>query len=65
MKRIHRYYADTEIVELGVYVECPHCGKEWLENDKTECGKTYVINCGDHGLDDGCGEYFEMYFDAD
>ncbi|ASJ54841.1 hypothetical protein BP422_15470 [Brevibacillus formosus] len=58
MKRIYRTYADTEVYKLAVNVECPHCGNEQQEIDTDECGKTYVIECGD------CGEQYEMYFDA-
>lgn len=64
MKKIYRTYNDTEVVELGVNIECPHCGREWLADGLTECGETYTINCGDHGWDDGCGEDFKMHFDA-
>jgi predicted RNA-binding Zn-ribbon protein involved in translation (DUF1610 family) len=64
LKKIYRTYEDTEVVELAVKVECPHCGNKWMEDGKTDCGESYVINCGDDGYEDGCGKDFEMYFDA-
>ena len=62
MKSISRTYADTEVTQLSTYVKCPYCGNEWLEADKDECGKTYVLNCDED--DGGCGKDFAMYFDA-
>lgn len=62
MKRIYRSYNDTVVTEIAVNVECPHCGREWLEDDP-ECGETYILQCGDE-WDDGCGNKFEMRFDA-
>ena len=59
MERIYRTYADTEVVALGTYVECPHCGEQWIETDADECGTTYTLTC------DGCEMQFEMHFDAD
>ena len=59
MKTIFRTYADTEVVSLGTYIECPYCGSKWMEVDCDECGHTYILNCED------CGEDFGMYFDAD
>ncbi|MNI46866.1 hypothetical protein D3C73_1013520 [compost metagenome] len=61
VKRIHRTYHDTEVTNIAVNVECPHCGREWLEPDP-ECGETYKLTCDED--DDGCGRGFEMYFDA-
>jgi len=63
LKRIYRTYADTEVTHIGVYVECPYCGREWMEEDP-ECGNVYRLKCDDE-FDDGCGKEFEMYFDAD
>lgn len=63
MKRIYRYYSDTEVVKLSTNVKCPYCGNEWQEEDKDECGETYVLTCDD-GYGTGCGKKFEMYFDA-
>ncbi len=63
MKQIYRTYKDTEVVELGVNVACPACKREWMEyGDKTNCGETYELECDPD--DGGCGEKFEMYFDA-
>lgn len=62
MKRIYRTYHDTEVTKLSTQVECPYCGREWLEQDTDECGRTYILNCDED--DDGCGKDFEMYFDA-
>lgn len=58
MKQIYRTYTDTEVACLSVEVACPYCGHEQSEMDKTECGKTYTIEC------DECGKEYEMYFDA-
>ncbi|GGP17294.1 hypothetical protein [Oceanobacillus neutriphilus] len=63
MKEIYRGYNDTEVVELGVNIECPHCGREWMEDGLTECGETYEITCDDE-FEDGCGKTFQMHFDA-
>lgn len=63
MKRIYRTYNDTEVVEIAVNVECPYCGMEWQE-DKTECGETYILECEKDEWTDGCGKKFEMHFDA-
>lgn len=63
MKKIYRAYRDTEIVQLATKVKCPYCGNEWLEEDKAECGETYIITCDED--EDGCGKQFKMYFDAD
>jgi len=63
MKRIYRTYADTEVSVLATQIKCPYCGEEWLEDGMDECGKTYTLTCGDE-FDDGCGETFEMHFDA-
>lgn len=57
--RIYRSYADTEITELGTQCECPYCGYEDLQYDKSVCGQTYVIQCEE------CEKEYEMYFDAD
>lgn len=60
MKKIYRCYADTEVHALAVAVKCPHCGEEWNEIDKTECGLTYKLVCEN----EDCEQEFEMYFDA-
>lgn len=62
MRKIYRTYSDTEVTQLSTRIECPYCGKEWLEPDLDECGTTYNLNCDED--DDGCGKDFEMYFDA-
>ena len=59
MRAIYRTYEDTEIVMLATNVECPYCGDEWQEEDKDECGETYILECPE------CGKKFKMYFDAD
>jgi len=58
MKTIYKTYADTEVASLYTNIECPHCGREWQEEDMDECGKTYLLKC------DECEKEFEMYFDA-
>ncbi len=58
MKTIYRTCADTEIVMTATNVKCPYCDDEWQEEDKDECGKTYILECPK------CGEKFKMYFDA-
>jgi predicted RNA-binding Zn-ribbon protein involved in translation (DUF1610 family) len=63
MKRIYRFYADTEVTETATNVKCPYCGNEWLEPDSDECGKTYIVHC-EEGYNQGCGKKFEMHFDA-
>ncbi|MGL5767871.1 MAG: hypothetical protein ACRCX8_19725 [Sarcina sp.] len=62
MKTIYRTYEDTEVIKLATNIECPYCGREWQEEDMDECGTTYRVVCDeDYG---GCGEEFEMYFEA-
>jgi len=63
MKKIYRTYNDTEVYKLVTNIKCPYCGREWQEEDMDECGKTYIITCGDD-FDEGCGKLFEMHFDA-
>lgn len=63
MKEIYRTYEDTEVVELATKVECPYCGREWLEYGKDSCGETYVLTCGDE-FEEGCNKQFKMHFDA-
>lgn len=63
MKEIYLTYEDTEVAVLATKIECPYCGREWSENDMSDCGKTYVLTCGDE-YDKGCGKQFTMYFDA-
>lgn len=63
MKRINRTYEDTEVIMLATSIKCPYCGIEWAEQDKDDCGTTYVLTCDD-GDGEGCGKEFEMYFDA-
>ena len=58
MRAIYRTYEDTEIVMLATNVECPYCYHEWQEEDKDECGETYILKCP------ACGKKFKMYFDA-
>jgi len=62
MKRIYRTYNDTEVLTIVVNVGCPNCGKTWQE-EPPECGETVVLTCDDE-WEDGCGEKFEMHFDA-
>lgn len=57
-RRIYRTYNDTEVAVLAVNVECPYCGSQWLEEDKCNCGETYVLEC------EKCRKEFEMHFDA-
>jgi hypothetical protein len=59
VKEILRYYADTEVYSIAVNIECPYCGAEWQEIDKTDCGESYELEC-----EDGCGKKFIMHFDA-
>lgn len=63
MKKIYRTYNDTEVAELAVNVECPHCGNEFQVLGMDMPGETYVIEC-DEITEDGCGEHFAMHFDA-
>ena len=63
MKRIYRHYSDTEVHTLVTNIQCPHCEREWQEEDMDECGTTYNIICDDE-FEDGCGKEFEMHFDA-
>ena len=63
-RMIYRTYDDTEVSEIVVNIQCPYCGHEWQE-DKTECGKTYDLVCGEWSLTgQGCGKEFKMHFDA-
>lgn len=64
MKEIYRTFADTEVSVLATHIKCPYCGYEWQEDDMDECGKTYLIECGDELLGIGCGRKFKMHFDA-
>lgn len=61
VKRIYRTYHDTEVTEISVNIECPYCHREWQE-PVPECGEVYKLTCDED--DDGCGNEFEMYFDA-
>ncbi len=64
MDKIYRTYKHTEVTNIAVNVECPHCGYEFLYDDP-ECGKTYKLKCGEQPFDDeGCGKEFEMHFDT-
>jgi len=63
MKEIFRTYEDTEVSVLSTSIKCPYCGREWAEDDMSECGKTYELTC-DNEYNDGCGMSFTMYFDA-
>ena len=60
MEKIYRTFADTEVTQLSVKVECPYCKEEWLESDADDCGKTYTLTCEN----EDCEKEFEMYFDA-
>lgn len=60
MERIYRTYSDTEVTQLSTDITCPHCGEEWSEPDKDECGKTYTLICEN----EECEQEFEMHFDA-
>lgn len=44
MEEIYRTYNETEVSEIVVNVECPHCGEEWQE-ENPECGVTYELTC--------------------
>ena len=63
MKEIYLTYADTEVSVLATKIKCPYCGSEWTEENKDECGETYILECDD-GYGVGCGKKFKMYFDA-
>lgn len=58
MKKIYRYYSDTEVSVLATKIECPYCGEEWQEDDTNDPGTTYNLECEE------CEREFEMYFDA-
>lgn len=60
LQTIYRTYDDTEVAALFTQVECPYCGHEWEEYDKSEYGASYVLTCEN----EGGGRKFKMYFDA-
>ena len=64
VETIYRTYKDTQIEVLHTRVKCPNCGEEWLEEDMSSPGETYLLKCDDE-FEDGCGTEFKMYFDAD
>lgn len=59
MKKIYRFYKDTEVSVLATEIECPHCGEEWMEDNANDPGTTYDIEC------EVCEKEFKMYFDCD
>lgn len=58
MKRICRNSDDTEVVEIGVRIECPYCGEEWIEVGVDSDDQIHIITC-----DNSCCEkLFELDF---
>lgn len=58
MKRISRGPEDTEIVEIGVKVECPYCGEEWLAEGVASDDQIHIIECDNPC----CEKLFELDF---